>query len=435
MIRMKITFWERNRVVQVRVPYQGTYLRMSTKIKVPEHIVFYESKQLFAGSSIEVVSLNSEITRHRVFIQQVLASGYDLRKEYEAFLRPLDGVYVEDEQFDLYSLGCRYLQEATSGKIKKKSGARIKPSTIHTYRGPVAHLHDFANLNGKLDIMNYNLAHITDLSQKRRVADEWENYFNKFIEYLTRIGLVLNTKSAVLNIIGIVIRHYAAKYFLILPETPKMAPSLNPIVVLEPEFMWKFIADGRYDKLEGEQRFTWEICATIMATSMRISDVASIKWQHMTERPDGLFMSKLNIKTSEPTYTMIPPKLANIFRENMARHGDIYCMRPTNGIDRVYKNITNLFAKYPELHRSVSMSKIDARGEPYLVTKMLYEWVTPHMLRKTAITAMMVDGRSDDFIRLHSGHSRRGNTLERYKGFVQSHYNQEMNTYASRFAE
>lgn len=436
MIKMKISFWLRNGSLHVRVPYKGTYMRLSTRIKVPTHLVFHVSKQKFAGNSDEVASYNAELVRHTQFIQKVLETHSDLKKEYETFVGKNSAISIdEEEKFDIYSLCCRYIQEASSGKIRKRSGSCIKPSSLITYRGAIAHWNDFSVLYGKIDMMEYNLAMITDLNKKRQLADRWDSYFSKFVEYLTRVGMLINTKSMIMNITAIIIRHYASKYFLVVPELPKVAPSLNPIVVLDPEFMWGFLKDSKYEKLEGEMKYTWEIAATIMVTSMRISDVVSIKWENLTERKNGMFMSKVNMKTSEPTYTMIPPRLANIYRENMAKHGHIFCLNKYKKVEIVYKNMSELFASYPELHKEVSMTKLDPRGVPFIETKPLYKWVTPHMLRKTAITAMMVDGRSDDFIRLHSGHSRRTNTLERYKGFVESHFNQEMNSYASRFAE
>lgn len=429
---MKVSFFIRGNKLQVRVPYNGTYLRLSTGLKTPEHTKFVVSRQAFTGTSQEAKFLNSEIERHRSFIQDVVRSGYDLKKEYDNFTKPM--VLEEDlESYEIHDLCQRYISMATSGKLKKKDGNIIKPSTLRAYRFAVNTLINYKDMAGTIDLLEYNLSNITDVQKKRQIGEKWKRYFDGLIDYMRLHNFKINTRSQVMLGISIMVKHYSREFYLMLPPVPSVKGVDNPIIVLPDGFISTFLNDGKYDKLQGDMRLTWEVCATIMVTTMRIIDAVSLKWEDFNETSEGLFLGKYNAKTGATTNMIIPRQLAMVFKENMARHGKIYT--PSVGVTQgvVYNNITKLFAMYPELHVPVSANMVDVRGEMVNVTMDLYEWVKPHMLRKTAITTMLNKGIPEQHVKFASGHSVRSESFEKYRAFVDRNFNNELSKYYANF--
>lgn len=425
---MKISFFLRGTTLQVRVPYKGTYLRLSTGIKIPDHLRFYTSKQFVAGYSMEAKGINSEIIRHKAFIQEVLETGHDLKSEYETFTKPAEISSIIEESYDILTLCGNYLYECKTGKIARKDGSLKKPSTIRTYNYVINTLANYVAINGNIDVLEYNLSHIQDVQKKKAMAEKWESYFKGLDAYMVKNGHLKNSRAIVLHVLNSILKHYANKLYIMIPEVPKINFAEKPIVVLEPEFVMKFLNDPLYDKLEGNMRFVWEVAATILVTTMRISDVYTLKWEHMTDRKDGLFLNKMNIKTGNNTSMILPTKLANVYRENMAKHGQIFTpVKAQESI--VYSELPKLFAMYPELQHNHSTYQMSPDGSKHLVTQPLYEWVKPHMLRKTAITAMLVMGIDEQHVKFASGHVHTSKSFEKYRAFIDRNFNNQLNNY------
>lgn len=430
---MKVSFFLRGNKLQVRVPYKGLYLRLSTGLKSPDHLKFVVDRQLFSGQSVEARQLNSEIERHRHFILDVVKTGYDLKIEYDTFIKPTTPI-GDEESYDLLELFQSFLFKAGQGKIKKKDGERIKSTTVESYRYAVTTLMKYSASAGSLNLQEYNLSNITDIQKKRQIAEKWNNYFLGFIEYMKRNEFKVNTRSNVMLVMSIIMNHFVKDMFLMLPPVPRVRGVDIPIVVLPTDFLSKFLNDGKYNKLEGYMRYTWEVCATILVTTMRISDVLELKWTNFLDTPTGYYLTKPNKKTGAVTNMVVPSQLANVFRENMAKHGQIFTPVGSRQYAMVCYHIPKLFAMYPELHVPVSVSCINAKGEMANETKNLFDWVKPHMLRKTAITSMLANGISEQHVKFATGHVDDSKSFNKYKAFIDRRFNNELNEYYAKFS-
>jgi integrase len=117
----------------------------------------------------------------------------------------------------------------------------------------------------------------------------------------------------------------------------------------------------------------------------------------------------------------------------MAEFGSIFTPVHTNPASLVYKLSPVIMSKYDELQHSVSISEINSDGMYERSAKPLYDYVTPHMLRKTAITSMLVNGVSEQHVKFASGHSEKSQSFERYKGFIDRNFQNEISSYYESF--
>ncbi len=93
----------------------------------------------------------------------------------------------------------------------------------------------------------------------------------------------------------------------------------------------------------------------------------------------------------------------------------------------------DLFRTYEECHEVYTISRLGVRGEDVYESKPLYEWVHPHMLRKTAITTMLFNGVPERYIKFASGHTENSEAFGLYVGHNEKNYKNEVVNYYNKF--
>lgn len=406
---MKVSFYPREGKMQVRIPKGGGYIRLST------------------GLSAKRRDLGKRLEEHKQFLLSY--EGGDIKTAYNEFLDPFNK--IEGGEFELVNLCKKYLKDAKTGEVVKKDGSRIKPNTLRSYEFAIRTLVSYSKSVPKLDLLEFNMNVIVDLEKKRAKASRWNRHFNGLVAFMTQSKFKASTMGSVILILGIIIKHYSKELFLFTPELPHIKTHEKPIVVLPPDFIKKFLND--YSSVNGEQKYAWEVCATIMVTTMRISDVLTLSWKDLTDKDGGLFISKMNKKTGAHTTMALPKVLSDIYRSNYKEFGDIFSPVEGDKTSSIYKNSPLIMSRYKELQNDVTISEMGLDGELITTTKPLYEYVRPHMLRKTAITSMLVNGVSESHVKFASGHSDKSQAFERYRGFIERNFNNEISSYYETF--
>lgn len=428
---MTVSFAKRGQIIQARLTDRTVSIRLSTGIKAPEHLNF--SKGKFIGNSPEVVALNNELNRQRVKLTDLYQVYRGNAEKIKAHFNPdIVAEPVDTESYDMIELLKQFIKLALKGDIRTKTNRPLSPSTITTYTNALKAIAEFAKMAGSLDLVEMSINPRDEIRKKMDIADKWNRYFREFDDWMIDEGYLISSRSCYLLNIGVMLSHWKNKFFLQLPKIQAHHIDPNPIVVLEPNFVRHFLTDEKtYQSLEGVLKYTWEVCATILITTMRIDDAIKMSISDLHVTKDAMFLSKMNGKTREYTDVPIPKFLEKIYRENLTKNGSIYCMK--GRYDIVRSNINKLFKLYPEMHEITTMKKFGAHGEEVTEVGPMYDHVHPHMLRKTAITTMMYYKVSERHIKFCSGHTPNSTAFERYVAFVEKHFKNEVHDYYKQF--
>lgn len=423
---MTISFYQRGKVIQARISDGPMSFRISTGIHVEPHHKFVG--QTFKGNTVEVANLNKELARHKIKLTELFEQyGLDFQKIKENYSEQEPEIVVE-ETFFLNDLLRRYVKMMYSGEVLSYSKKKYSIASAKIYRYCSDVVTEFASIYKRLDISRYHIHHDWSSQEKQKLAEEYSNYFKKLEDYMIDKGLSVKTRSEVMNMVGIMTNYWANKLFFSLPKIPRLQSHDKAIVVLPPEFIGKFLNDlNTYERLSPELKTVWELSATIMITTLRIGDAMSMDKTNLIINRDNVFLRKKNEKTGVYSEMPLPKMLSNIYRENLARYDRIYTLKPNK--DLVYENINDLFKMYEDTHETVSVTQVDVRGKEFIVSKPLWQWVHPHMLRKTAITTMIYNKVPERFIKFASGHTTNSTAFERYVGHVERYYQTEINDY------
>lgn len=423
---MKITFYARGRVVQARLCAGDDYYRLSTGITIHPHLRFSNGE--FKGRSLEVAELNSELARMKVRLTELYFEYKDFKLVKDNFTeKPAE--IPQGETYLIHELLRKYVQLMATGEIKSSSKKKYSDASTRLYRHVSNLLSEFCHFYEDIDIRDYHIDATWDSMKKREVAEKFNRYWKKYEDYMIDRELGVKSRSEYMNITGVMINYWADKLFFTLPKIPRLSKHEKAIVVLPSEFVKSFLNDEDriYSSLTPELKTIWEISATILITTLRIGDAMSLNEHNFVFRKDMVFMRKKNEKTGVFSEMPIPQQIANLYRENLSRYGRIYTLEPNK--DLVYANMKDLFRMYEDLHETVSVAQLDTRGNEFIVTKPLWEWVHPHLLRKTAITNMIYNKVPERFIKFASGHAVNSHAFERYVGHVEKYYKSEINDY------
>jgi integrase len=407
---MKVSFFDSRGVVHALVTDKGERVRLSMDIKVSP----YTFKGRFVGKGEKIEHLNHELERRRVLLGDICIK-YGVHMVRTAY-SPEPTKW--EAGTDVAKLCQEYIEGMRGADIRTKGAKQFSLASINTYADAANCLSKFMSQyefeNGsRFDIRLFNL------ELKEKAVSSWNKMFRRFEDYMVDRGMSVRSRQNYINQIGIMLRYWGEHMFIPLPKTPSVLKAEKDVIALPPSFISEFFNSPRPD--DDEQRMVWEIAAIILATTLRISDVMSLTPNDFSH--DFKHIRKVLSKTG--TCSMpLPSALTDILIENMAKGGWLFTCLPNR--TSVYRHLRQMMSKYPSLRQMVTFTAQDIHGKK--VTERMPYWmvVTPHVLRKTAITSMLYAGVSHIHVRHASGHSQSSKSFWQYVKVVDDLYEKEM---------
>ena len=407
---MKVSFFESRGVVHALVSDRSERVRISMGVKVEP----FKFKGRFIGKGAKIDFLNNELEKKRATLGEIcLKHG----------IENVRNVFTPEPQrweagTDAANLCHEYVDQMRSGEIRTKGAKRFSEESIRTYAHSADYLSKFAKVQESKDGTRFDIRQF-NLELKQKAVVSWTSMFRKFEQWMTDRGMSVRSRQNVINQVGIMVRHWGEQMFIALPKTPSVLQAEKEVIALPPAFVGEFLSS--VPPADTERRYVWEVAATILVTTLRIGDVLTL-----TDRDfNNDFTSIRKVLSKTGTCSMpIPKRLADIYIENLAKYGHIFCHRPNKSV--VYKHLRTLMSGYPSLRQMVSLHSQDIHGAR--ITEILPYWmvVTPHVLRKTAITSMLYHGVSHIHIRHASGHSHASRAFWQYVKVVDDLYERDI---------
>lgn len=314
-----------------------------------------------------------------------------------------------------------YLKDVEADNIKTSGGLPLKAATKRSYK----HAIDLYVRFGVFDLLS--IKPTASPEERKELTKKFQKHIEDFTDSLQSS---INTRAAVVNIIGVVLNRIANDLMISIPRVRRIKPVEQPIMTLSDTFVKRFLTDEEmYNSLSGRYKAMWEVCAIMLVTSLRISDATALKEMDFDENADGLFLLKQNEKTAEVTTCPLTPLLSKIIKNNL-KNGSVYHRTPVRLLpDGVRKRFPEFFKLYPETHINTIVRKYDLNRKISSITLPLYKAIHPHMLRKTSITMMLTAGVSQEHVKFASGHSRSSKSFERYIGFNDQRYQSQISNF------
>ena len=400
----KISFYTRNGHIQCRVGGR----RFTTRIKLPSGHTMENGVVLGANSS----AINDKIHVLKGIILDRIKNGKPAFDE--------DNQKIDESNPTIGEYAVMICDRIGSDQMISRTG---RPYSL----GSKIQWRQFTRVINRHDDISVKILDLDmsgNMVQKKKASDLSKKYFQSLRVFMASSGFKITTQTMIFEKLKVLLSFAEDEFMVSIDKKYKYYKEEVPIVVISPDMVREFLNSDRPEGLE--MAYAYEVSCVVLVTSLRISDAMSITIDDLS---DGCIVST-NKKTGANTKSPIPAKIYSMLVDNHQRYGSVYSMNVSR-----WETDSIMSRCMPELFKeiaisTISISRMSPDGTSYeRVVKPLYEMIRPHMLRKSAITSMIISGVPERFVKHLSGHKGNSRAFERYVAHVEREYNESIRNY------
>lgn len=336
-------------------------------------------------------------------------------------------MHKNSKRKNLLSLFEKFISESKNGKRIQKNGKKISEGTIENYIATYKYLIKLnSNYNEPISI-NVKLK----LNKKEFLIEK--NYWLKFYKLFKEL---MYSKGCTDNYVGRTIK--VLKVFFKYLELDKNIPSASfyklfyatkyepPIIVLDQEKLKFLITNKEFDSiLPINLKSTKDVFIIGCTLGLRYSDLMTLKQKNIQKTQMGTYIVVVSRKTNTETRIKIPLYVEELLKKYSKKQSIIPKLTLTM-FNHNIKKIGELAGWTYEVGKSISIQgkkkdQKNNKGKTYRFCDLL----TSHVMRKTAITTMLLLGMPEPLVRKVSGHSPNSKEFYRYVKYTESFLDEE----------
>jgi len=433
------TIYERNNVLQIRINggQHNHNIRFSLGIPV-FGLKFDQEKNKCSVLSEQGLMTNNIIREVERVIDRLISSGSILtlehiKKSVLETINPNKYQAANNKEGNLFDCIQGYLNFCKSGGTKSSASLPLSPTTIKLYVEFIIVYDEFLKKHSDINLYNVSVHTITDLRERKRRVGLMNQHLIDFKQHLIGMKLHPNTQYLYLVRLISVVNWYAKKEVLVVQYEVPAKQENTERVFLDPEDVKIILRNHSIrDRLNGRDKFYFDFSLLGLTTALRMKDLLSLKLTDFKIVADKVFLKCKNRKTGIDTLAQIPEFIYKIVQENVNNTGKVLGAFNEAQVICLSARLYTCFNKpeFTNLNRDYTLNITNPDGKTQRQkTKKLYEFITPHVLRRSAITAMLVSGVDEGTVKKMSGHVRDSEAFNVYVGHVQSHFEKEGNKY------
>ena len=327
------------------------------------------------------------------------------------------------------------IRESENGKRLKKNGEKIANGTIDNYKYVLHNLIQFSTET------NYELRVCSILRlTKRELQTEktyWKKFYKSFTEFMYKKGCFDNYVGANIKVIRTFFNYLKSEKDIYVGDFHKefyVRKEEIDILVLTPEQLKFLIHDKNFEsQLVSTQIKIKDIFVFGCTTGLRFSDIFLLTNKNF-ERTNGEWYLKLKSKkTKTYSYIKLPNYAVDIYKrykpssDKKAIFGD----KDLSNFNRSLKRIGEMAGFTDSIH--VSREKLGkAKKIGNSSNDRFCDKMSSHMMRRTAITTLLILGMPEHLVRKISGHSHASSSFNRYVHYAQAYIDKEIDKIHSK---
>ena len=325
----------------------------------------------------------------------------------------------------------QFIKDTETGKRLKKNGERIKPQSIVNYRYVLQNLIKFSQ-DCKFELR------ICDASKldKRELLSEknyWKKFYHKFTDYLYKQGCYDNYVGANIKTIRVFFNYLKndkdfntgnfQRLFYVRKEEVD-------IFVLSPEQLKFLIHDKEFElSLIPSLRKIKDIFVFGCTTGLRYSDIFLLTNKNFEQAGDDWYLKVKSKKTKTFTNIKLPGYAIDIYKKYTptGAKATVFPKISLFNFNKSLKQIGELagFTTPVEVSREKQGKSKKIPGNANAPARFC-DKMSSHMMRRTAITTLLVLGMPEHLVRKISGHSTASNSFNRYVHYAQAYMDNEI---------
>lgn len=322
----------------------------------------------------------------------------------------------------------QFIRDSKTGKRLKKNGERISMGSINNYRYTLNNLEAFAD-NRSFDL---RICDVSKLNKREYTSEKnyWKKFYKKFTDYLYK-------KGCYDNYVGHNIKQIRTFFNWLKSEKDINTGDFHQlfyirkeevdILVLSPEQLKFLIHDQMfYNSLTPAMRRIKDIFVFGCTTGLRFSDIFKLTNKNFENQNGDWYLKLKSQKTKTYSFIKLPSYAVDIYK--------IY--KPKSAKTLLFKKVSLFIFNRSLKHigekagfaNPVEMTR-ERQGKSKVITKKQLRFcdkMSSHMMRRTAITTLLILGMPEHLVRKISGHSYASSSFNRYVHYAQSYVDREI---------
>ena len=323
----------------------------------------------------------------------------------------------------------QFIKDTENGRRLKKNGERIKPQTIQNYYYVLQNLIAFATDSG----IELRLCDALKLTKRELQSEKnyWKKFYQKFTAFLYKRGCYDNYVGANIKVIRIFFNYLKndrdfntgdfQRLFYIRKEE-------IDIFVLSPSQLKFLIHDSEFEQtLIPSLKRVKDIFVFGCTTGLRFSDIFLLTNKNF-ELSNGEWYLKLKSqKTKTFSYIKLPGYAIDIYKKYKPEstktpvYGKISLFNFNKSLKQIGEQAGFINPVEVSREKQGKTKKLQATSQTRFCDKM-----SSHMMRRTAITTLLILGMPEHLVRKISGHSAASSSFNRYVHYAQSYMDKEI---------
>lgn len=326
----------------------------------------------------------------------------------------------------------QFIRSSETGKRLKKNGERIKPQSVQNYKYVLRNLMEFS-LKKDFEL---RICDASRLTHREYVSEKnyWKKFYKKYTDFLYQKGCYDNYVGQNVKVIRTFFNYLKNEKDMNTGDFQRLfyvRKEEVDILVLSPEQLKFLIHDQEFEaSLTKALQRTKDVFVFGCTTGLRYSDIFLLTNKNFEEQEGQWYLKLKSKKTKTYSYIKLPSYASDIFLKYRSKQ----VRKPL--FDRISlfnfnKNLKRLGEKaafiepVEKTREKLGLSKaITANGRKK--AQRFCDAMSSHMMRRTAITTLLILGMPEHLVRKISGHSHASTSFNRYVHYAQAYIDKEI---------
>ncbi|RED45630.1 tyrosine-type recombinase/integrase [Seonamhaeicola aphaedonensis] len=333
----------------------------------------------------------------------------------------------------------KFIRESETGKRLKKNGEKITQGSIDNYKYALKNLVKFSADTG----FELRICDASKLNKRERLSEKnyWKKFYKKFTDYLYKKGCYDNYVGANIKLIRTFFNYLKYEKDFNTGDYHRLfyvRKEQIDILVLSPEQLKFLIHDKTFENsLSPAMRRVKDIFVFGCSTGLRFSDLFLLTNKNFEKQQDDWYLKVKSKKTKTYSFIKLPQYAIEIYKKYKPKSAKAPIFKPISLF--IFNRSLKQVGEKAQFIDPIEMTR-EKLGKAKLVTKTqqskkvlrFCDKMSSHMMRRTAITTLLILGMPEHLVRKISGHSHASNSFNRYVHYAQAYIDKEIDKVYSK---
>lgn len=322
----------------------------------------------------------------------------------------------------------QFIGDCETGRRLKKNGERITKGTIQNYYYTLNNLILFSVKTN----FGLRICEAQKLNKRERKSEK--NYWKKFYKNFTQF---LYKKGCYDNYVGANIKHIRTFFNYLIFEKDFVTGDFHKmfyvrkeevdILVLSLEQLKFLIYDEKFQTiLSPSEKRVKDAFVFGCITGLRFSDLFLLNSKNFEKQNGDFYLKMKSQKTKTYSYIKLPNYAIEIYKSYAGKSKNIYIFNPISLF--IFNQTLKSIGEKAGFTHPVNHIR-EQQGRPVKISEKQLRFcdkMSSHMMRRTAITIMLILGMPEHLVRKISGHGADSKSFNRYVHYAQSYLDREI---------